>query len=112
VRYGQVRLARSQGLELAGSAAHTPSATTSATRISGTFRPTERRRGRCLLNSRNAPPWQARPGKDLRIPNTPCPHCGHCITLEERTHVDAEHLECPQGHQRFIPGGEKLISTS
>jgi len=28
--------------------------------------------------------------------NTPCPQCGHSITPEERTHVDTEHLECPQ----------------
>src|SRR5215469_8025508 len=36
--------------------------------------------------------------------NTPCPHCGHSITPEERTHVDTEHLECPQCKKRFIPG--------
>jgi len=41
-----------------------------------------------------------------------CPHCGHSITPAERTHVDTEHLQCPQCHKRFVPGGEKPISTS
>lgn len=36
--------------------------------------------------------------------NTPCPHCGHSITPEERTHVDTEHLECPKCRKRFVPG--------
>ena len=36
--------------------------------------------------------------------NTPCPHCGHSITPEERTHVDTEHLECRQCKKRFIRG--------
>ena len=36
--------------------------------------------------------------------NTLCPHCGHSITPEERTHVDTEHLECPLCKKRFIPG--------
>ena len=38
---------------------------------------------------------------------TECPHCGHSIPLEERTHVDMEHLECPRCHKRFVPHGEK-----
>ena len=32
--------------------------------------------------------------------DTPCPHCGHSITPEQRTHVDTEHLECPSCHAR------------
>lgn len=35
--------------------------------------------------------------------NTPCPHCGHSITQEERTHVDTEHLECPQAGRDLSP---------
>jgi len=40
----------------------------------------------------------ARPGKlylaKIRAYlNTTCPHCGHSITPEERTHVDTEHLQ-------------------
>ena len=36
--------------------------------------------------------------------NTPCPHCGHSITPEERTHVDTEHLKCPSCGKLFVPG--------
>ena len=45
--------------------------------------------------------------------NTPCPHCGHNITPEERTHVDTEHLECPQLQEENLSlesPGNRLLS--
>src|SRR5215469_1187608 len=51
---------------------------------------------------RNPCPWHIRSAKDSSL-NTPCPHCGHSITPEERTHVDTDHLECPQCKKKFIP---------
>src|SRR5262245_20505130 len=55
-------------------------------------------------NASHAPPWQTRSGRIRASLDTPCPHCGHSITPEERTHVDTKHLECPQCKKRFIPG--------
>ena len=47
--------------------------------------------------------------------NPPCPHCGHSITPEERTHVVTEHLQCPhcrdlsEYYEELPPHGQILV---
>lgn len=51
-----------------------------------------------------APPGRASMGLRGRYHETSlCPHAGHSVAPEERTHVDTE-CDCPQRKKRLIPG--------
>jgi Zn-finger nucleic acid-binding protein len=41
-----------------------------------------------------------------------CPHCHAQVDPAKCKRVDGQHLQCPWCDGRFVPGGEKAISTS